>query len=97
MVPFSPSSCSLAQRFSPCIRLLVALFRGNDFVNGTSKNMRMKPHPGKAQNPLPDLRIGSSTRPAAPPRLAGRAGPEARPFARHKQSTGLFVSGLSLR
>ena len=30
-------------------------------------------------------------------RLAGRAGPEARPFARHKQSTGLFVSGLSLR
>ena len=30
-------------------------------------------------------------------RLAGRAGPEARPFARHKQSSGLFVSGLSLR
>ena len=29
-------------------------------------------------------------------RLAGRAGPEARPFARHKQPTGLFVSGLSL-
>jgi Putative transposase len=26
---------------------------------------------------------------------AGRAWPEARPFARHKQSTGLFVSGLS--
>ena len=26
--------------------------------------------------------------------LAGRAGPEARPLARHKQSTGLFVSGL---
>ena len=30
-------------------------------------------------------------------RLAGRAGPTARPFARHKQSTGLFVSGFSLR
>ena len=30
-------------------------------------------------------------------RLAGRAGLTARPFARHKQSTGLFVSGLSLR
>ena len=30
-------------------------------------------------------------------RLAGRAGPAARPFARHKQSTGLFVSGLCLR
>ena len=30
-------------------------------------------------------------------RLAGRAEPQARPFARHKQSTGLFVSGLSLR
>jgi len=30
-----------------------------------------------------------------PPRgLAGRAGPVARPLARHKQSTGLFVSGL---
>ena len=28
--------------------------------------------------------------------LAGRAGPVARPLARHKQSTGLFVSGLSL-
>ena len=28
-------------------------------------------------------------------RLAGRAGPQARPFARHKQSSGLFVSGLS--
>ena len=28
--------------------------------------------------------------------LAGRAGPVARPFARHKQSTGLFVSRLSL-
>jgi hypothetical protein len=28
--------------------------------------------------------------------LAGRAWPVARPFARHKQSTGLFVSGLSL-
>ena len=30
-------------------------------------------------------------------RVAGRAGPVARPFARHKPSTGLFVSGLSLR
>ena len=28
--------------------------------------------------------------------LAGRAGPVARPFAKRKQSTGLFVSGLSL-
>ena len=28
------------------------------------------------------------------PGLAGRAGPVARPLARHKQSTGLFVSGL---
>ena len=28
--------------------------------------------------------------------LAGRAGPVARPLARHKQSTGLFVSGLGL-
>ncbi|HMO49440.1 MAG TPA: transposase [Rubrivivax sp.] len=26
--------------------------------------------------------------------LAGRAGPEARPLARHEQSSGLFVSGL---
>ena len=26
--------------------------------------------------------------------LAGRVGPVARPLARHKQSTGLFVSGL---
>ena len=30
VVPLSPSSCSLAQRFLPYIRLLVALFRGND-------------------------------------------------------------------
>ena len=30
-------------------------------------------------------------------RLAGRAEPVARPFARHKQSTGLFMSGLNLR
>jgi len=30
------------------------------------------------------------------PGLAGRAGPVARPLARHKQSTGLFVSGLGL-
>ena len=28
--------------------------------------------------------------------LAGRAGPVARPLAKHKQSTGLFVSGLGL-
>jgi hypothetical protein len=28
--------------------------------------------------------------------LAGRAGPKARPLARHKQSPGLFVSGLGL-
>jgi hypothetical protein len=28
--------------------------------------------------------------------LAGRAGPEARPLARHEQSPGLFVSGLGL-
>ena len=28
--------------------------------------------------------------------LAGRTGPVARPLARHKQSTGLFVSGLGL-
>ena len=28
--------------------------------------------------------------------LAGRAGPVAQPFARHKQSTGLFVSGAYL-
>ena len=30
------------------------------------------------------------------PRLAGRAGPVAWPLARHKQSTGLFVSGLGV-
>jgi hypothetical protein len=30
----------------------------------------------------------------APRPLAGRVGPVARPLARHKQSTGLFVSGL---
>ena len=30
-----------------------------------------------------------------PPGLAGRAGPVARPFARHEQSSGLFVSGFS--
>ena len=30
-------------------------------------------------------------------RLAGLAEPVARPFARHKQSTGLFLSGFSLR
>ena len=29
-----------------------------------------------------------------PQPLAGHAGPVARPLARHKQSTGLFVSGL---
>ena len=29
--------------------------------------------------------------------LAGRVGPVARPLARHKQSTGLFVSGLGLQ
>ena len=33
---------------------------------------------------------------AAPRGLAGRAGPVARPLARHKQSTGLFESGLGL-
>ena len=32
----------------------------------------------------------------SPARLAGRAGPEAQPLARHKQSTGLFVSGPGL-
>ena len=31
---------------------------------------------------------------ASPARLAGRAGPEARPLARHPPSTGLLVSGL---
>jgi integron integrase len=67
VVPLSPSSCSLAQRFSPYIRLLVTLVRGNDFLNGTPKNLRMEPHPRKAQNPPSDLRIGSSTRPAPPP------------------------------
>jgi hypothetical protein len=37
----------------------------------------------------------SSCAAMSPGRLAGRAGPVARPFARHKQSTGLFESGLS--
>ena len=43
----------------------MALFRGKDFLNGTPKNLRMEPHPRKAPKPLPDLRIGLSTRPAA--------------------------------
>ena len=49
----------------PYIRLLVALFRGKDFLNGTPKNPQMEPHPRKAPKPLPELRIGLSIRPAA--------------------------------
>jgi len=37
----------------------------------------------------------SPSRPKSAEHLAGRAGPEARPFARHNQSSGLFASGLS--
>ena len=37
-----------------------------------------------------------AAREAASPGLAGRAGPVAQPLARHKQSTGLFVSGARL-
>jgi hypothetical protein len=41
------------------------------------------------------LRSAHCVRAATSPGLAGRAGPVARPLARHEQSTGLFVSGLA--
>ena len=66
VVPLSPSSFSLAQRFSPCIRLLVARVRGNHFLNGTPKNLRMDAH-SLAPIPFPDFGIGSSIRPATSP------------------------------
>ena len=44
---------------------MVAFFRGNDFSNGTPKNLRMDAHPLIAANPPPDLGIGPTTRPAA--------------------------------
>ena len=43
------------------------------------------------------VRCGSALRAPIPETgLAGRAGPEARPFARHERSTGPFVSGAHL-
>ena len=53
MVPLSPSSCSLAQRFPPYIRLLVALFRGKDFLNGTPKNLRIGTPPAQSTKTAP--------------------------------------------
>ena len=44
---------------------------------------------------MPRMRLLQAVRSAL--RLAGRAMPEAWPFARHKQSSGLFESRLSLR
>ena len=44
---------------------MVALFKGNDFINGTPKNLRMDTHPLNAANPPPDLGIGPTNRPAA--------------------------------
>lgn len=72
----------------------MAHFRGNDFLNGTPKNLRMEPRPRKGPKPLADLDIGSSTRPAGPPSPVQQDAPHAPPDLSNQPPTPRLLDRL---